>query len=219
VKSIHQDILHKTILFQDIKAEEYKHLIACISPKIKHFSKNEILLLSGDLITHMGIIISGTANAYLEHIDGNQTIMSRLKPLSVFGEVLVSTRTHKSPVTVYAASDVTAAFIEYTRLFAMCERACAAHGAFLQNMIKAIGDKYFRLFDRINILREKTLRARIMAYLYTLTDRKVKQTVTLPFTKTMLADYLLANRSALSKELRKMEDDGIITVKGREITI
>jgi DNA-binding MarR family transcriptional regulator len=35
----------------------------------------------------------------------------------------------------------------------------------------------------------------------------------------MLADYLLANRSALSKELRKMERDGFITVNGRKIEL
>jgi len=215
----HQELLHKAIPFQDIGTDEYVQLIDCKSPKVKRFSKNEIMLLSGDAVTHMGIIISGTANAYLEHIDGSQTIMSRLRPLSVFGEVLASTRTHKSPVTVYATSDVTAAFIEYPRIFSMCEKACSAHRVFLQNMLKAVGDKYFRLFDRINILREKTLRARIMAYLYTQTDSEKEQTVTLPFTKTMLADYLLANRCALSKELRKMENDGIITVKGREIAI
>jgi CRP-like cAMP-binding protein len=101
----------------------------------------------------------------------------------------------------------------------MCASACTAHRVFLQNMLKVIGDKYFHLFDRINVLSEKTLRARITAYLYALSDRGKKTVVTIPTSKTMLADYLLANRSALSKELRKMERDGLIVVKGREIEL
>jgi len=212
-------VLQKTALFQDIEDQECANLINCLSPQIKQFTKNEIIILSGDFVTHMGIILFGTASAYAEHINGNQTIMSNLVPMSVFGEILVSTRTHKSPVTVYATSDVTAVFIEYQKIYSMCATACAAHRIFIQNILKAIGDKYFLLFDRINILREKTLRARILAYLYVLSDRWEKRLITIPYTKTMLASYLLANRSALSKELRKMENDGIIAVNGRKIEL
>ena len=212
-------VLHKSFLFQDICDEEYTNLINCLSPQVKHYSKNEIIILTGDSVHHIGIVLAGTACAYLEHVNGSQTLISTLTPMSVFGEVLVSTRTHKSPVTVYATSDVISAFIEYQKVHSMCATACAAHRLFLQNLLKAIGDKYFLLFDRINILREKKLRSRIMAYLYTLGGRGKDASVIIPFTKTMLADYLLVNRSALSKELRKMEDDGIISVNGREIVL
>jgi len=212
-------VLQKSTLFQNMEDEECGNLINCISPRIKQFAKNEIIILTGDTVTHIGIILIGTACAYIEHISGSQTIMSNLTPMSVFGEILVSTRTHKSPVTMYATSDVTAAFIEYQKVYSICATACAAHRMFVQNMLKALGDKYFLLFDRINILREKTLRARILAYLHALSERGEKKVVTIPYTKTMLASYLLANRSALSKELRKMEDDGIIAVNGRRIEI
>ena len=211
--------LQKTFLFQGIGDEEYAALIDCLSPQIKHFSRNEIIFLSGDIIQHLGIILSGTAHAYFEHINGDRTIMANLTRGRVFGEVLVSTRTQQSPVTVYTESDVTAAFIEYQKVFSMCTTACAAHQIFFQNILKVMGDKYFHLFDRINIISEKTLRSRIMAYFYALSDRGKNSAVTIPFSKTMLADYLLANRSALSKEFRKMERDGLIVFKGRKIEL
>ena len=212
-------VFQRSFLFHDINDEECAKLINCLSPRKKYFSKNEIILLTGDSVHHIGIVLSGNACAYLEHVNGSQTLISNLSPMSVFGEVLVSTRTQKSPVTVYATSDVIAAFIEYQKVYSMCSAACASHRIFLQNLLKTIGDKYFYLFDRINILSEKKLRSRIMAYLYALSGRGEDTVVTIPFTKTMLADYLLVNRSALSKELRKMEDDGIISVNGRKIEL
>jgi len=215
----HKATLHKSALFAEISTCEYDTLINCLSTSIKQFSKNEILLLTGDTVRHIGIILSGTAHAYLEHADGNQTIISNLAQASVFGEILVSTRTHKSPVTVYATTDVVVAFIEYAQLFAICANACAAHRMFLQNMLRNIGDKYFRLFDRINILHEKTLRAKILSFLQTRRNNSKNAVVTIPFSKTVLANYLMANRSALSKELRKMEDEGLISVDGRDITL
>ena len=213
------EALQKATLFQNINDDECMGLIRCLSPQIRHFSKNEIILLTGERVNHIGVILCGSAHAYLEHVDGSRTIMSNLAPVSVFGEVLVSTRTHQSPVTIYAASDVTAAFIEYQKVYSMCGTACASHRIFLQNMLKTIGDKYFNLFDRINILREKSLRLKVMAYLHTLSGRGETNVVTIPFSKTVLADYLLVNRSALSKELRKMQCDGIIAVNGREIKL
>ena len=206
-------------LFQGISDEEYTTLIKCLSPKIKHFAKNEILLLTGDSVHHVGIIVDGTASAYLDHSSGSHTLITNLTSKSTFGEVLVSSRTHKSPVTIYATSDTTIALIEYDRVFSMCATACSAHSTFLQNMIKTISDKYFYLFNRIAILREKTLRSKIIAYLYSLSENGASSSVTIPYSKTMLADYILANRSALSKELRKMEDEELIVVNGRNVEL
>ena len=215
----HKPTLQKSALFAGISAAEYENLIHCLSPSIKHFSKNEILLMTGDMVRHIGIILSGSAVAYLEHMDGSQILMSNLTPRSVFGEILVGTRTHKSPVTIYATADTTVAFVEYSQLFSSQATGCAAYPTFLQNILKTIGDKYFRMFDRINILREKTLRAKIMAYLQTMRGEDKTTCVTIPFSKTMLANFLMANRSALSKELRRMEDEDIIVVKGRTIKL
>ena len=212
-------IMQKALLFQNISIDEYEALISCLSPQVKHYLKNEIILLAGDFVQDVGIILTGTACAYLEHISGTQTLISNLSAMSMFGEILVSTRSHKSPVTIYATSDVTAVFIEYEKIYSACATSCAAHRILLHNMLETIGDKYFYLFDRISILREKTLRSKIMAYLYTLSDSGKIATVKIPFSKTMLADYLLANRSALSKELRKMETDGLITVNDREVEL
>ena len=215
----HRKKMQKALLFQNMNDEEYASLINCISPRVRHFSKNEALILAGDRVHHIGIILSGTALAHLENIDGSNTIISTLTPMKVFGEALASTGSHRSPVTIHAVSDVTAVFIEYEKVYTMCPKACASHRIFLHNMLKVLGDRCFDLFDRINILREKTLRAKIMAYLYALSGNGENTTVTLPFTKTVLADYLLANRSALSKELSKMERESIIAVKGREIEL
>jgi len=211
--------LHKAYLFQGIDDPERTALMDCFSPKVRRFSKNETIFFTGDSVSHIGIILNGTARAYLEHANGNQVIMSTLTPMSVFGEILASTRSLQSPVTVCAESEVTAAFIDYRKVCSTCPAACAAHRMFLQNMLTVIGDKYFQLFDRISILREKTLRSKILTYFFSLSGNGESAVVKLPFSKTMLADYLLANRSALSKELKKMELDGLIAVKGREVTL
>ena len=212
-------ILKRAALFQEMNDEEFASLISCFSPQVKHFSKGEVVILAGYPVSRIGIILSGNAVAYSEHVDGNRTIMANLAASSVFGDALSSAKTRKSPVTVCAITDITVMLIKYEQVLSMCSTACFAHRMLLQNMLKSISEKCFLLFDHINILREKTLRQRIKAYLHILSDGGELNEVTLPFTKTMLADYLLANRSALSKELSKMQRDGIIEVEGRKIRI
>ena len=215
----HLKILKKAALFQEMSDKEFSSLINCFSPQVKHFSKGEVVILAGYPVNRIGIIISGNAAAYSEHIDGNQTIMANLVASSVFGDALSSTKARRSPVTVCAITNITVVFIEYEQVLSMCGNACLAHRILLQNLLKSISEKCFLLFDRINILREKTLRQRVQAYLHILSNGGELKEVTLPFTKTMLADYLLSNRSALSKELGKMQKDGIIEVAGRRIRI
>jgi len=219
VERKHIAALQRAYLFQGIGGLECAALLDCLAPKVKHFSRNETIFFTGDSISHIGVILGGTARAYLEHANGDQVIMSTLTPLSVFGEILASTRSQQSPVTVCAASDVTAVFIDYKKVCTPCPKACEAHRAFMQNMLTVIGDKYFQLFDRISILREKTLRSKIIAYFFSLSGSGEASSVTIPFSKTLLADYLLANRSALSKELKNMERDGLIAVNGRDVTL
>ena len=215
----HRAVLQKSTLFQDMSNEDYESLINCLSPIVKTFTKNEIILMSGETIKHIGIFLEGRASAYYEHVDGSRTLVTNLSPMSVLGEILVNTKTQKSPVTVYAVSDVEIAFIEHHKVYSMCESACSKHRVFIQNILNTIGDKYFFLFDRVSILREKKLRSRIMAYLSSLKNKEGSTSITLPFSKTFLADYLMVNRSALSKELHNMVEDGVIKVNGRKIEI
>ncbi|MCL2248245.1 MAG: Crp/Fnr family transcriptional regulator [Oscillospiraceae bacterium] len=224
--TMHLKTLASTDLFAEIDETKAAALLSCLNPVVRKYAKSEIIIRAGDSVQSIGIMLSGKARAYAEEHYGNQTLMANLTPLSVFGEILVSTRTHKSPVTIYAATDVTVAFIEYEKTFATCAQKCSAHRRYVQNLLKVIGDKYFQMFDRINILREKTLRDKILAYLHTLKkgsgntrENQKGIIIKLPFSKTTLAEYLLANRSALSRELRKMENDGLITVNGRKISL
>ena len=62
--SEHKSALQKTVLFKDMDEEEYENLINCLSPQVKYYPKNNILLLTGDKINHIGVILNGTARAY-----------------------------------------------------------------------------------------------------------------------------------------------------------
>jgi CRP-like cAMP-binding protein len=56
----------------------------------------------------------------------------------------------------------------------------------------------------------KAIRARVMSYLNSISIQQDATHFDIPFDRQQMADYLNVDRTALSKELRKMKDDGLI---------
>jgi len=74
-----------------------------------------------------------------------------------------------------------------------------------------MAQKNLTLNQKITFLTYKTTRQKIAALLlYYMQDEQTK-TVTLPYTREEMADFLCLNRSALSRELSAMRDAGLIS--------
>ena len=86
-------------------------------------------------------------------------------------------------------------------------------------LIEMMADENIRMGHKIEILAERGLRDRVIVYLNILARRFQSNVVTVPLSREQLASYLCVNRSALSNELSKMRQDGIISFKGREFCL
>ena len=65
----------------------------------------------------------------------------------------------------------------------------------------------------------KSIRGRVMAYLNSVSLQEGAGEFDIPFDRQQLADYLNVERTALSKELGKMQKDGLITAKKRHFIL
>ena len=73
--------------------------------------------------------------------------------------------------------------------------------------------------DRIQILSKLRLREKLMTYFTELSREQKSKVLTLPFNREDMAAYIGTNRSALSRELSRMKQDGIIDYEGRTVRI
>ena len=64
--------------------------------------------------------------------------------------------------------------------------------------------------DRIQILTQPSIRAKLNLYFTQCANRFNSRTFTIAFNRNQLADYLAVNRSALSRELSRMKEEGLI---------
>ena len=80
----------------------------------------------------------------------------------------------------------------------------------LNNLLTITANKNLMLSNRIFFTSFKKIRDRLLAYFSYMSFKTNSKTFNIPFNRQGLADYLNVERSALSKEMGKMKDEGII---------
>jgi len=148
------------------------------------------------------------ASARLSLID--DTLFLRMRAEEVFGESFACGSDTLSTVTFLAAEDAEIVFIPFNKVMHTCTMACAFHHRLVENMVRLIADKNRDLMRKVEVVSRKTLREKILAYLSLQAQLHESRYFEIPLGRVELADYLCADRSALTRELGKMREEGLI---------
>ena len=202
-------LLARTPLLRGMRPDELDTLLDCFAPRVRRYARDEILLLTGYETREVGILLEGSITAVKNTPDGASVAITHLRPGGLFGDVL-SGSSQKSPVTVMATTSCLALYLPYQKIIRPCAKLHSAHLQLMQNLVLTISDKYFALDRRVELLICKSLRARISLWLLDEAHRAGSDTFTTPLTRAGLAEYLNCDRSALSRELSRMQHDGLI---------
>ena len=178
-----------------------KELILKYPPRTAIFGRGEEMLAQGEVTRSFGILLDGTAAAYRTGADGSRVLLQTLSSGSVFGDVLSVSENIPSPVSVRACDSCRAVFIDRDAVFSDL--------GFMRAFAAQFAEKYFALHDRINCLVCRNLREKIIACLTVFSGEKGRA-FNLPFDRAGFAEYVNADRSALSRELSRMKDEGLI---------
>lgn len=205
--SDHLALLQNTPLFTGLSLEALSALLPRLGASVRHYGRGEALVQAGLPSRSVGILLEGELAAARCAPDGAQVPIVRLLPGGVFGDVLGGS-SMASPVTVTAQSPCTVLLIPYQQLLA--PDGSPEQLLVLHNLLRSISDKYFLLMHRVDLLVLHSLRAKLAAYLLAEAARAGQPTFTIPFTRAQLAEYLNCDRSALSRELSRMQRDGLL---------
>lgn len=184
-------------------------LVSCFAPRVRQYKKGEILMLAGYENSDIGIVLDGRITAVKNTPDGGSVALTQMGPGGMFGDVLSGSNV-RSPVTVLAETDCTAVYLPYNKIIHPCATLHEAHCLLLQNLVSTISNKYFALDRRVELLICKSLRARISIWLLEEAKRAGSDTFSVSLTRAGLAEYLNCDRSALSRELSRMQREGLL---------
>ena len=219
----------KSPLFKNITESEISEMTAAGFLRARKFRKNSFIYHVTDIVHEIGIVASGQVT--IEYIDlwGNKAIMSNITPGHVFAETYALTG---EPLMVDAVASETSVilFLDMNKLInfqfnneqlknAQSNNEQLKNTQFknthfkdtiLNNLLHISIQKNLTLSNRIFCTSPKTIRERLLIYLSNESRKAGSQEFVIPFDRQQLADYLNVDRSALSKELGKMRDEGLI---------
>lgn len=206
------NLLLSTPLFADITPADLPTMLSCLGAKTAPLKKHEFTLLQGDPPKQIGIVLTGQLHIFKENDHGDRTLIAAVHPGELFAEALCCAHVAESPVSVMAETDSTILLLEFRRILSTCTNACDFHRKLIDNMLGIIARKNLLLQKRLDILSQKTLRMKLLTYLESFPIKR-GITITIPFNREKLADFLSTDRSALSHELSRMQDEGLIEYK------
>ena len=164
-----------------------------------------------------------TGIGYLARLDGGIRLV--LRPfveltLHGAGDVFTSALCGELlMVDVAAAEPCEILWLDLVPMLQQQNTAASWYPKFLHNLLLLSMQKNLALSQRIRCTTPKSARGRLLTYLSAQAVRAGSTHFSIPFDRQQLADYLNLDRSALSKELGKMRDDGLIRCRKNEFEL
>ncbi len=209
------------ILFKGIDKESCRRMIECFDADVKKFRAGSCIAnctVQGD--DKIGIMLSGSADVVRYDINGVRTIIENLGEQGIFGEFFTYPSSGRSYMEIVAEKDCEILFVRRSELVKRCEKACRCHSMVVENMLELMTEKAVSLSERIEVLSQRTIEGKLISFLQITEDKTAEgKDPQIPFSTTVLSDYLCVNRSALQREIAKLKKSGVLTISKRKFRL
>lgn len=213
------EILKHTQLFSGVGDDDISAMLNCLQAKIRTFQKGDYVFREGEHIDHITVLLDG--KLLIQHDDfwGNRNIVHVIRVGEMFGEAYAAPESGVLLNDVIAEEDSTIIVFDVKRILTICSSACRFHSMVVQNLLFSISEKNRKLLQKIGHMSKRSTRAKLLSYLSEEAKRHNSRHFTIPFTRQQLADFLCVDRSAMSNELCKMRDEGLLIFDKNEFTL
>ena len=195
-------------LFQDLSEAELDTLAAAGHLRTRQFAKHEVIFRAGSCVLEIGIVLRGSV--HIENLDlwGTKSILSSVGAGQAFAETYAFCG-DALMVDAVAAEDCEVLFL-HTGALSDSRVPAGVRGTLLHNLLTVSMRKNLSLSQRIFCTTPKTVRGRLLTYFSAQAAKADSPEFEIPFNRQQMADYLNLDRSALSKELGRMRDEGLL---------
>lgn len=198
-------------LFHQMEDEEIEHTLNLCQAEIKSYAKNKKIFSQEEPPKSLYILVSGSVIVCRDSLNGKRYIVTNINEKEMFGEVYVFLEDEDYPYYALATSD--SKVLEIPKTFFIHEGKNNGNGQdfLIKNMLKILAEKAFFLNNKVQLLSHGSLRQKIAKYLLEYVDETMY--VKLNMNREEFADYLSVARPSLSRELNKMQKDGLVEVE------
>ena len=184
--------------------------LSCLGAKLFTYKKGEYVLRQGEHLNDITILVEGNLHIQRDDYWGNRSILGQIAVGEMFGEAYVAPESGALLNDVVAVENSAVIFFDVKRIISTCSSACRFHAMVVQNLFFAISGKNRKLVQKLGHMSKRSTREKLISYLSEEANRQNCSYFTIPYNRQQLADFLFVDRSAMSNELCKMRDEGLL---------
>lgn len=194
-------------LFKGMTAQQMPKILHCLGGCIKHYEKNKFIYFEDCNTPDAGIVLEGHVQMISSDSLGNRLILEEFGTRDFFAYNLTGLNLAYTPLNVVTVIPSVILFFDCDHIL-NAPSVCIYHNKLAENLLKIMTCKTMNLNQKINVLSKRTIRDKIMTFLMSEASKNGSPKVILNFNRQELADYLCVDRSALSRELGKLRNEG-----------
>lgn len=211
------DILKGSKLFANVSEDEIGGMLSCLDAHERHYKEGEFVFRQGDKVDSVSVLVDGALLVQADDYWGSRSIITQVGVGELFGQAYLAGEAIMNDVV--AAEDSAVIFFDAKRVLTTCSSACPFHNRVIRNLFFALSETNLRLVTKLGHIQKRTTREKLMSYLSLMAKKAGRSSFTIPFNRQELADFLSVDRSAMSAELGRMRDEGLLTFDRNRFTL
>ncbi len=203
-------------LFLNISDKNKEKLLKMLKASTVKYSKGVNILSNVNHKDYIGIVDSGSLQINIIDYEGNEVILDELEKNDILGSIIYPLTDEFVAIT---KEETTITYIEYQQVLNIEANSSEYFFNFIRNLLGLLGQQLNIKNERIKILTKRTTRDKLLEYFNILSKKAGNKTFYLPFSYTDLSNYLCCDRSAMTREIKYLKEDGFIETDGKKIKL
>lgn len=206
-------LLKRSKLFSGVGEDGIVSMLNCLNATSLHFKKGDYIFRQGEYLHSITLLTEGRLHIQKEDYWGNLSILNEIAPGEMFGEAHIAPNSGAMLNDVVATEDSKVLVFDIEKILSVCPSACPFHTQLVKNLFYTISEKNRNLVQKLGHMSQRSTREKLLSYLSDEAKRQNSNSFTIPFNRQQLADFLSVDRSAMSNELCKMRDAGMLSFR------
>ena len=206
-------ILSKSILFRNIPESDISGLLETTAYRVASYRPKDIIALQGTPCNYLMIVLNGLLQGQMVNDAGKLVVIEELEAAQLLAPAFLYAPKNNLPVNIIAMEPSEILFIHRDDFTVWMQQ----NRQLLQNFLMLISGRSHFLSDKIMFL--KNIKNKIADYLLHKLPDAWSTVIHLTDTQQEIADSFGVTRPSLARALAEMEQEGIISIDRKVITI